>query len=165
MPALAHLGTGFAAKKFAPQIPLWVLLLSSMFLDLLSFIFLNTLWVTHGLFMAIIWTFVSLLITFIITKYLNSKETSNKEVKNKLNVIHTCVVIGFLVFGHWLLDLIGWPMTVINPDLGGVPLLFDDTQNIGLGVYSTWAGALIMDIGVFLVGIFIYIPTRKNRKN
>jgi len=52
------------------------------------------------------------------------------------------MIIELLVFSHWILDFIGWTMNVINPNAFGVPLLFDDTVNIGLGFYSTWFGAL-----------------------
>ncbi len=55
-------------------------------------------------------------------------------------------------------------MSVIDPNATGVPLLFDDTVNIGLGVYSTWFGALLMDIGVFAVGLIIYIYYLKKVK-
>ena len=55
-------------------------------------------------------------------------------------------------------------MSVINPSATGVPLLFDDSVNIGLGVYSTWVGALLMDIGVFVLGLVIYIHYLKKIK-
>ena len=66
MPALAHLGIGLATKRFAPQIPLWGLLISSMFIDLLSFIFLSAIWISHGLFMSVIWTVIAMIIIFLL---------------------------------------------------------------------------------------------------
>ena len=151
MPALAHIGIGLAAKRLFPKIHLWALLISVMAIDLLSFIFLFATWVSHGLFMSFVWSVSAMVITAIITSLLNSKK------EPKIKVFYTSIVIGILVFSHWVLDFIGWPMTVINPELAGVPLLFNDSVTIGLGVYSTWFGALAMDIGVFVVGLAIYL--------
>ncbi len=151
MPALAHIGIGLAAKRFFPEIPLWALLISVMAIDLLSFIFIFATWLSHGLFMAVVWSVSASLITVLATSLLNSKK--EREIK----VLYTSMIIGILVFSHWVLDFIGWPMTAISPDLTGVPLLFNDSVTIGLGVYSTWFGALTMDIGVFVVGLAIYL--------
>jgi hypothetical protein len=167
MPALAHFGIGLATKRIAPQIPLWVLLISAMLIDLLSFIFISALWISHGLFMSVIWTIVALIITAFITMRLNSKKEQDKTFKSlswSMIDINTTLIIGLLVFSHWVLDFIGWPMSVINPNATGVPLLFDDSVNIGLGVYSTWFGALLMDIGVFVVGLAVYLHYAKKIK-
>ncbi len=158
MPALAHLGIGLATKRFAPQIPLWALLLSSMVLDLLSFIFIFALWITHGLFMSIIWSLIAFFITTLITFNLKSRKNSeNISTIWSKEIMNISIIIGLVVFSHWILDLIGWPMSAIDPNATGVPLLFDDAVNIGLGVYSTWVGALLMDIGVFAIGLVIYV--------
>ena len=101
--------------------------------------------------MAVVWSASAMLITALVTALLNSKKKQEKKVLN------TSLVIGLLAFSHWILDLIGWPMSVINPDATGVPLLINDSITIGLGVYSTWFGALTMDIGVFVVGLAIYL--------
>ena len=167
MPALAHLGIGLATKRFAPQIPLWALLISSMVLDILSFIFIFALWITHGLFMSVVWSIITMLITALITIRLKSKKGQDKRENLTIwsaEILHISVIIGLLVFSHWILDFIGWPMSVIDPNATGVPLLFDDTVNIGLGVYSTWFGALLMDIGVFVVGLAVYIHYMKRVK-
>ncbi|MFX1525095.1 MAG: hypothetical protein ACFFCC_16430 [Promethearchaeota archaeon] len=157
MPALAHLGIGFAIKRFTSPIPLWALLLSSMVLDILSFIFTFALWITHGLFMSVIWSAFAFLITIVITYRLQSRRQQNSNLKLwSKKILNIGVVIALVVFSHWILDFIGWPMSVIN-DYKGVPLLFDDAVYIGFGVYSTWFGALLMDIGVFVVGLVIYI--------
>ncbi|MFX1299211.1 MAG: hypothetical protein ACFFD2_30660 [Promethearchaeota archaeon] len=167
MPALAHLGIGFATKRFAPQIPLWALLISSMVLDFLSGIFFSAIWITHGLFMAIIWSIIAMLITVLITFHLKSKKGQEKREKLTIwsvEILNISVIIGLVVFSHWILDFIGWPMSVIDPNATGVPFLFNDAVNIGLGVYSTWFGALLMDIGVFLLGLVIYFYYLKKIK-
>jgi len=167
MPALAHFGIGLATKRFAPQIPLWALLISSMFIDLLSFIFLSAIWISHGLFMSVIWTIIAMTITAFITMRMNiknEKDKINKSISWSMVDLNTILIIGLVVFSHWVLDLIGWPMSVINPNATGAPLLFDDAVNIGLGVYRTWIGALSMDLGVFLIGLGIYIHYMKRVK-
>ncbi|MFX1374188.1 MAG: hypothetical protein ACFFA0_00100 [Promethearchaeota archaeon] len=169
MPALAHIGIGLAIKRFAPQIPLWVLVICSMVLDLLSFIFLFAIWITHGLFMSVIWSIIAVLITILITGWINLKKEHNKRkssvIFNTKN-LQIGIIIGLLVFSHWILDFIGWPMSVIDSNATGVPLLLDDTVTIGIGVYSTWLGALLMDIGVFVGGIVFYIHyIKKVKKN
>jgi len=81
-----------------------------------------------------------------------------------MDIWKTITIIGLLVFSHWVLDFIGWPMSALDPNAPGVPLLFDDAVNIGLGVYRTWIGALSMDLGVFFIGLGIYIHYMKRIK-
>ena len=164
MPALAHFGIALVTKKFTPHIPLWILLISAMFLDLLSFVFiLAPLWTSHGLFMALVWTVLTMTITYTSIKFSESKKKNNK-ITWGLGGFKVSLIISLLVFIHWILDLIGWPMTVINPNSIGTPLLFDDAVNIGLGVYRTWVGALSMDIGVFILGLVVYLLYLKKAK-
>ena len=167
MPALAHLGIGLATKRFAPQIPLWALLISSMVLDILSFFLILAIWITHGLFMSVVWSIIAMLVTALTTIRIKSNKGQDK-IENltiwRAEILHISVIIGLLVFSHWVLDFIGWPMNVILPNATGVPLLFDDAVNIGLGVYSTWFGALLMDIGVFVVGLAVYFHYLKKVK-
>jgi len=42
--------------------------------------------------------------------------------------------------------------------------LFNNSQTIGLGVYNSWLGVLTMDLGVFFVGLGIYLKTWKGLK-
>ena len=168
MPALAHFGIGLVAKRFFPKIPLWALLISVMAIDILSFIFIFALWPSHGLFMAIVWSAIAMLITLLITAFLNSKKDQDKKLTSTVwnkEIFYLSIIIGLLVFSHWILDLIGWPMSVINPNATGVPILFDDAVWIGLGVYTTWLGALVMDIGIFFVGLVIYLHYLMKIKN
>ncbi|MFX1379016.1 MAG: hypothetical protein ACFFA4_07955 [Promethearchaeota archaeon] len=167
MPGLAHFGIGLAAKRFTPKIPLWALLIAAMFIDILSFIFTSAVWISHGLFMSVIWSIIAMIMTALITYYLNSKKEQNKGTKsfNWRNInFNITMVMGLIVFSHWILDFIGWPMTFIGLNDIGTPLLFNDAVNIGLGVYTTWFGALLMDLGVFVVGLLLYIHYLKKGK-
>ena len=131
-----------------------------MVIDILSFIFLFAIWITHGLFMSVMWSIIAIIVTALIKTYVNSKNEQDKRKNSAIlstEILHNSVIIGLLVFTHWALDFIGWPMSVIDPNATGVPLLFNDNVNIGFGVYSTWFGALLMDIGVFVVGLAVYL--------
>lgn len=113
---------------------------------------------SHGLFMAVVWSVIAVLFTTLITYYQDLKNESEISVKRNFR---TGVFIGLLVFSHWILDFIGWPMTVIDSTATGVPILFDMTQTIGLGVYRTWTGALIMELAMFIVGLVLYLYYKK----
>lgn len=166
MPALAHAAPGFASKWIYPKIPLWASLTGVYFLDILSIIFMFlgrdiSVPLSHGLFMAIIWTIISVIFTMLIAYYNDIKKENEISVNRNFR---TGLFIGVLVFSHWLLDFIGWPMIVIDPGATGVPLLFDRAQTIGLGIYRTWIGALLMEIGMFVIGFILYFYSRKKEK-
>jgi hypothetical protein len=164
MPLLAHFGIGLASKRIVPNLPLWFLLIDALFLDIMSIFFINKIWMTHGLIMALIWTAVMMVSTFIILKIIQNKRIKqNKPILN-IKIAPTSIIAGFIVFSHWILDFIGWPMTVVNPTQTGVPIFFDLSTTFGLGVYTTWFGAIGMDLGVFMIGLIIYFRTKKSKK-
>ncbi|MFX1382095.1 MAG: hypothetical protein ACFFBP_06580 [Promethearchaeota archaeon] len=75
------------------------------------------------------------------------------------------LVIGIVVFSHWVIDLIGWSMTG-----NGIPLLFDDSQLLMLNIQiDIIIGLLIMEIGPFIIGLIMYIQyfkkVRKEKEN
>ena len=149
----------FAAKKYAPKMPLIVILVVAYAIDLIYFIFLALgidqqdydPW-SHSLFMAIIWSFTASLITLLFSR----------KFRNGL-------VIGSVVFSHWILDFIVW---------GNLPISFDRTKVIGLGLYDkigfsltslkTNSGSVIatsIELGMLIIGLGIYILyLRKLRK-
>jgi hypothetical protein len=164
MPLLAHLGIGLASKRFAPKIPLWILIFSAFWIDIVSVFFMPLKWPSHGLMMAIVWTSVGMLVTYVVLKIKQKKNLKNNQEGIKTKISEYCIPIGIVIFSHWILDFIGWPMTVILPTWTGVPILFNDSFNFGLGVYSTWIGAIIMDLGVLIIGIMVYLKSRKIKK-
>ncbi|MFX1277558.1 MAG: hypothetical protein ACFE9Z_14915 [Promethearchaeota archaeon] len=161
MPALAHSALGMIIKRYTPQIPLWAILLSVNLIDIIYFIlfFSNIIEVywSHGLFMVIVWSTIAMLITFSIAKYFNSRRNHNQKKRSTKIIFKISVIIGFLVFSHWILDLIGWSMTG-----NGIPLLFNDSQKIKLeflnfGEYNLLISAIVIEIGPFIIGLAIYI--------
>ena len=163
MSPTGHLAIGFAAKKYAPKIPLIVFLIAAYAIDLLYFLFLGLgmdkqdydPW-SHSLFMAILWSVSASLITMLFSR----------KLRNGL-------VIGIVVFSHWILDFIVW---------SNLPISFDRRSVIGLGLYDKIgfsltglklnSGAVIatsLELGMLMVGLAIYIlylrKLRKEKKN
>jgi len=150
-----HIGLGLVIKRFTPQIPLWVLLISSTLIDIPAIIFMGLipLWLTHGLFMAIIWTLLSILGSFLIFIYLNSKKKQYNNKKSTKTILFMSMVIGMVVFSHWVIDLIGWSMTG-----NGIPILFNDSQLFMINIQiNIIIGLLIFEFGPFIIGLVIYI--------
>jgi hypothetical protein len=147
-----HIAVGLAAKPVAPKVPLGALLLSATAIDTLAGIFaavgIETVdasgnsvvpW-SHGLFMAVVWSIVGLSVAFLLTR--------DRRVS---------VVIGLVVFSHWVLDFISHPMGMgqnLPPDL---PLLFEGSPKVGLGLYNSVPAALITEFGLFIAGVAFYL--------
>jgi hypothetical protein len=154
-----HLAVGFAAKPAAPKAPLWVLLLATEVLDLLSFAFrtigiekaslsltdflqgkivLSVPW-SHGLVMSVVWSALASAIAFLIYR---ERRTAS--------------VIGLVVFSYWMLDFVVHP-----PDL---PLLFAGSPMVGLGLWASGPGRIIsfiLEFALLAGGIAIHLSTRK----
>lgn len=78
------------------------------------------------------------------------------------------VIIGLLVFSHWVVDLITHPMGAIfggkplPPDL---PLFFNGSQKVGFGLYNhSFALAMATDLGILILGFVIYRRSRVNER-
>jgi hypothetical protein len=158
-----HIGVGFAAKRVAPKASLGALLLASTALDTLCGIFLLTgiertdpngvshmPW-SHGLLIAVIWSLVSLGLVGLGLAYLVSRDR------------RTSVLIGLLVFSHWVLDFASHPMGMgreLPPDL---PLLFGGAPRVGLGLCNSIPAAIVTDFGLLIGGIIIYLVSTKPR--
>lgn len=151
-----HIAVGLAAKPAAPKVPLGALLLSATAIDTLAGVFAVTgietmdasgnssfSW-SHGLFMAVVWAIAGAAVAFLLSR--------NRRVS---------VVIGLVVFSHWVLDFISHPMGLgreLPPDL---PLLFEGSAKVGLGLYNSVAAALITEFGLLIAGIAIYLSTTR----
>jgi hypothetical protein len=161
MAALAHLGVGLAAKPAAPKIPVVVLVISAYVIDFIWGVFFfmgiermpepnsptTNPW-SHGLFMAVVWSVLAGLVVALIS---HNRRTS--------------LIIGLLVFSHWVVDFISHPMTAVFPGDTGLPLLFEGSPTVGLGVWGTQLGVNIGEYGTLIVGFVIYLLTlRKLRR-
>jgi hypothetical protein len=151
MAALAHFSFGFAAKRIAPKVPLGFLLVACGLIDIFAIVFpligidangSPPYW-THSLFMAVIWSLATAGITALVSRSLRAS-----------------LVMGLLVFLHWVMDVVSWPMSVIDPSVtAGVPLFFQGSPTVGLGLYRTVFGVILGEGVMFLAGVAIYIFT------
>jgi len=140
-----HFALAFAAKPVASKAPLWLLLVATEVLDLLALGFMaigiehggpepSLAW-SHGLFMSIIWSAIASLIIFF-----------------SFRNLRTSLIIGLLVFSHWVLDFISHA-----PDL---PLLFNDSPLVGLGLESSILVGVIMEFSMLAIGVVIFLRKR-----
>lgn len=158
---IGHYAVALAAKKTVPRVSLGTLFLSAQLVDLLWPLFMlvglesaridpgNTVVVpmdfnnypyTHSLLGAILWSCAMGLLD----------HGLRREVK-------TASIVGALVFSHWILDLI-----THRPDL---PLGFSGNTYFGLGLWNSMVGTLVVEIGIFVAGIILYVrsTTAKDR--
>jgi len=160
MPAIAHLGVGFAAKKFAPKVPVIYLILTAEFIEIVFFILvffgieqmpeLNKAPYSpfsHSLIMGIIWSIVIGSFTLVISK---NRRTS--------------LIIGLLVFSHTALDIFASPKLAFYPTDTAMPIFFDNSLSIGLGLWKYKIVALIGEVGILVFGVIIYLLTRRRIK-
>jgi len=160
-----HFGIALAAKPLAPEVPLWALLVASEALDLLSFAFealgfeefaltqtdfvhgVQTLVpgsvpYSHGLLMSIIWSILFGALAYI---FFRNRRTS--------------LILGLVVFSHWILDFI-----VHVQDL---PLLLQGSPPLGLGLWGSGPGlvaSIILEFILLAGGLTIYFVFRKRNK-
>ena len=102
---------------------------------------------SHGLAMAVVWTLLSMVI---------SAGGSRDR--------HTTRIVGLLGFGHWLVDFITKPMTALFPKDTGLPLLFEGSPTVGLGLYRSGRVANAVEYGSLAVGAALYLQTIRDNQ-
>jgi hypothetical protein len=154
---IGHYAVALAAKKAAPQVSLGTLFLSAQLVDLLWPLFLllgiehvridpgNTAFtpldfydypLTHSLLGAILW---SLLLA-----------GSYYRVRRK---IRSAALIGLVAFSHWILDFV-----THRPDL---PLGFSNVTYLGLGLWNSVVGTIVVEFMLYAIGVLLYVRTTK----
>ncbi|MFX0210162.1 MAG: hypothetical protein ACFFDT_29540 [Candidatus Hodarchaeota archaeon] len=156
MAGIAHLGIGLAFKLIVPEVPVIMLVVCSYLLDITFFVFMfvgleelpqddrvTEAPLSHSLFMALIWSVLAaLVVTFIIQD------------------IYTGIIIGLIVFSHWIIDFIVSPMTYAFPnDTGKLLHPFSGSPKVGLGLMRTKMGVMVVEGGSLLVGGVLYLST------
>jgi len=152
---LGHYAVGLASKKAAPKVSLGTLFLAAQLVDLLWPLFLllglehvkidpgNTTVtpfdfydypITHSLIGAVLWSCALGLIYSLLKKDRRA-----------------AIVIGLVVFSHWILDLI-----THRPDLS---LGLGGSAYFGLGLWNSVPGTLVVEFGLFAAGIILYSRT------
>lgn len=160
MPAIAHIGIGFAAKKAVPNIKVIYLLIAAELIEIVFFVLVAAgiekmpqadkppfSPYSHSIIMGVIWSIVAALFTFLISK--NKKAT---------------IIIGLLVLSHTILDFIASPKLAFYPNDIKMPVFFNDSLTVGLGLFKSKTIALIGEIGFLIAGILIFtLPIRRTK--
>jgi hypothetical protein len=149
---IGHYAVALGAKRVTPRVSLGTLFLATQLIDLLWPIFLllglehvridpgNTLMtpldfydypITHSALGALLWAGA------IGGAYLAIKRS-----------LRSATIVALVAFSHWLLDLISH-----RPDL---PLFPGGTARYGFGLWNSFAGSLLVEVGLFVAGIWLY---------
>lgn len=156
---LGHFGAGFAGSAVTRRPSLGTLFLAAQFIDLLwPFLLIvgietvvidpgNTAvtplhfehypW-THSGLMVLVWG-----VLFGLTYFLLRKDT------------RSAMVLGALVFSHWLLDVL-----VHAPDL---PLFPWGESMVGLGLWDSLPGTMVLEFGILAAGVWYYASHTRAR--
>jgi hypothetical protein len=151
---IGHFGVGLAAKKVDPKLNLGLLFMACQFLDLLwptlvlggiekVSVDLAATQVTpldfsyypfsHSFLMASVY---SAFLGAVVSVLFKSRKSG--------------VVVGLVVFSHWVLDWI-----THRPDLA---LGFGDSK-VGLGLWNSLTGTLLVEGVIFVAGVFLYLKS------
>jgi hypothetical protein len=151
---IGHFAVGFASKKFAPRTNLAILMAAPLWLDILWPVFLLLGWEhvridpgntrftpldlydypwSHSLLMSIVWATLLASVYFVISRYRVG-----------------AVVIWFGVVSHWVLDWI-----THRPDMP----LYPHGPQFGLSLWNSIAATLVVEVGMFAIGIWLYVQT------
>ncbi len=156
MAGIAHLGIALAFTLLAPDVHVVILVVCAYLLDIifLGFMFAGleqmpksdrvgeAPW-SHSLFMAVIWSVLAAIIAMLFT----------------LNP-YTTMIIGLLVFSHWVIDFLVSPMIYAFPnDTGKLLHPFSGSRKVGLGLMRTKNGAMLSEGVPLTLGIIIFVST------
>ena len=154
---VGHFGIGFGATAVAPRVSLGTLFFAAQFVDLLwptllllgvervaiqpgvtavtplDFLYYP---ISHSLLAVVCWAFVLGAVYYVTRRYRRG-----------------AVVVGLAVLSHWLLDAL-----THRPDL---PLYPGGDWRIGLGLWSSVAATLAVELFLFAVGIWLYLRTTR----
>jgi membrane-bound metal-dependent hydrolase YbcI (DUF457 family) len=156
---VGHYAVALGVNKAAPEVPLGTLVFAAQLVDLIWPILLllgvervridpgNTAFtpldfthypITHSLVGAVVWSALFGLV------YLARRRRTR-----------AAVIVGLAVFSHWVLDLL-----THRPDL---PLVPGSPVRVGLGLWNSVPGTLVVELGLFAVGAALYLRTTRAR--
>jgi len=155
---IGHFAVGFAAKKFAPRTSMALLLSAPLFLDMLWPIFVLAGWEqvridsgntrytpldfvhypwSHSLLMSVVWASL-----FAGLYYTVARERAGT------------IAIWIGVVSHWVLDWV-----THRPDMP----LYPGGPRLGLGLWNSIAGTMVVEISMFAAGVWLYAQTTRAR--
>ncbi len=155
---VGHFAVGFGAKKFAPRSSLAVLLAAPLLLDLLwpililtrveqvriapgdtpftKLTFVSYPW-SHSLLMSLVWASLFAAVYYALSRYWPGT-----------------IAVWAGVLSHWVLDWI--------THRADMPL-YPDGPKVGLGLWYSIAGTMIVELAMLAVGVWLYVRTTRAR--
>jgi membrane-bound metal-dependent hydrolase YbcI (DUF457 family) len=155
---IGHFAVAFGAKRFAPSLSLGTLFLAAQFADLLwpllvlagiehfsieagitrvtPLLFTHYPW-SHSLLMLIVWG----LVVAGIYRFATGRNG------------RIATVLILTVTSHWLLDFI-----THRPDM---PLIPTGGPRLGLGLWNSLSGTVIVELVLFVAGVFLYVRSTR----
>jgi hypothetical protein len=156
---IGHQGIAFAAKAVAPRANLGLLFFAAMWLDILWPILLlagvEEVRVAPGITKVSPFDFVYYPYSHSLLFAMLWGLLFGRIIWGLTHDVRITVIVGLVVFSHWLLDLI-----VHREDL---PLMPGADQKVGFALWNSWAGTLAAEFLVFGGGVFLYLTTTKAR--
>jgi hypothetical protein len=157
---LGHIAAGLGGKYFAPRASLGTLVLAGIFADIV-WVVLSVAGIehfrivrgytavspydmfdtplSHGLFANLVLAIIFGGIYFLLKKDRRSS-----------------IVLSLVVLSHWVLDFISH-----RPDM---VFIGNSWPRVGLGLWSSYWGTIAVEIGLFLIGLILYMRTTKTRR-
>lgn len=156
---IGHYAVAFAAKKAAPQTSLGTLFFCAQFVDLLWPVLMllgleharidpgNTAVtpldfydypISHSLLAVLIWSAIIGGVYFVWRRYKRG-----------------AWVLGLCVLSHWVLDFL-----THRPDL---PLGFGESTKVGLGLWNSPVGSVVVEAGLYSTGVALYLLTTRQK--
>ncbi len=157
---LGHIAAGLSGKKFAPRLSLGTLVFAGEFADIVWIVFsilgIEHFRIVHGYtrmssyemydtpFSHGLLANLVLAILFGGIYFLIKKERRSS------------IVLSLVVLSHWILDFIAH-----RPDM---VLINKSWPLVGLELWSSYWGTIAVEIGLFIIGLFLYIGATKMRQ-
>jgi hypothetical protein len=157
---LSHVAIGLVSKKYAPRVSLGTLVLAGIFADLvwvaLTFLGVEHFRIVPG-------------ITLMSPYEMYDTPFSHGLVANIVIAIffsgiffrikkdrRSAIILGLIVLSHWIFDFISHRADMVLITKSG-PL-------VGLELWSSYWGTLVVEIGFFIIGLILYIKATQARR-
>jgi membrane-bound metal-dependent hydrolase YbcI (DUF457 family) len=150
---IGHFGVGFAAKPFAPQLSLGTCFLAAQFVDLLwptlLLLGVERVAIAPGITRVTPLDFVHYPYSHSLVGVLGWGALFGAACWLLRRSPRAAIVLALAVISHWLLDLV-----VHRPDL---PLYPGDPHPLGLGLWSSVAATVAVELPIFALGLWLYL--------
>jgi len=155
---IGHYALGLAAKRLAPRTSLWTLIAAPTFADLIWPVFLMLGWervsVAGGTNPFLTLSFDAYPISHSLVTLAAWGGLLGALYQMKTAYARGALVVGLLVFSHWVLDWI-----VHIPDLP----LYPGGPKVGLGLWRSAPTTVVIESLMFIGGIGVYVTTTRAR--